>query len=151
MSLSDGVQLRSYRKARILKRLAQRYLEGIVLFNPVNIRYAAMHEHAGLWSAQPVPLCFFGADGHTRLFDFRNCEHISAHLESVDEVRPSKVRYHIAADDGAARSVQVFADEMWIWCVHMARVSIRWPMTGWIRRVLSRSRRMAWPLYTAEN
>lgn len=112
MSLSDGVRLRSYRKARILKRLAQRYLEGIVLFNPVNIRYAAMHEHAGLWSAQPVPLFFLGADGHTSLFDFRNCEHLSAHLESVDEVRPSKARYHIAADDGAARSVQVFADKI---------------------------------------
>lgn len=103
----------------------------------------------------PCPYVFLGADGHTRLFDFRNCEHLSAHLESVDEVRPSKARYHIAADDGAARSVQVFADEI----VDLVRahgkgqhslwVSIRWPMTGWIRRVLSRSRRMVWPPYTA--
>ena len=60
----------------------------------------------------PCPYVFLGADGHTRLFDFRNCEHLSAHLESVDEVRPSKARYNIAADDGAARSVQVFADEI---------------------------------------
>ena len=42
MSLSDVVRLRSYRKAGILKRLAQRYLAGIVLFNPVNIRYVVM-------------------------------------------------------------------------------------------------------------
>ncbi len=60
----------------------------------------------------PCPYVFLGADGHTRLFDFRNCEHLSAHLESIDEVRPSKAWYLIAAEHGASRSIQGFVDEI---------------------------------------
>ena len=59
MSLSDGVRLRSYRKARILKRLAQRYLEGIVLFNPVNIRYGVLHDTCRSMVCTTRALMFF--------------------------------------------------------------------------------------------
>ena len=59
MSLSDVVRLRSYRKAGILKRLAQRYLEGIVLFNPVNIRYGVLHDTCRSMVCTTRALMFF--------------------------------------------------------------------------------------------
>lgn len=113
MSLSDGVRLRAYRKARILQGLAQRGLAGIVLFNPVNIRYACDARNMQVYGLHnPCRYVFVGADGHISLFDFRNCEHLPAHLESVDEVRPAKAWYHMAVGDTAARSVQLFAGEI---------------------------------------
>ncbi len=52
------------------------------------------------------------ADGHTTLFDFRNCEHLSRHLETVDEIRPAKAWYHMAAGSNAAAAASAFAREI---------------------------------------
>ena len=52
------------------------------------------------------------ADGHTTLFEFRNCEHLSAHLETVDEIRPAKAWYHMAAGANAAGAARSWAREI---------------------------------------
>src|SRR5258708_2330984 len=95
---ADAVALRGYRKRRVQKALARRDLAGIVLFNPINIRYASEARNMQVYSLHnPCRYLFLGADGHTVLFDFRNCEHLSRHLETINEIRPAKAWYHMAA------------------------------------------------------
>ena len=110
---ADPVRLRAYRRARIVHSLNQRELAGIVLFNPVNIRYACDARNMQVYSLHnPCRYVFVAADGHTSLFEFRNCEHLHKHLESVDEIRPASAWYHMAAGPNAAGAVQGFAREI---------------------------------------
>src|SRR5260221_1904131 len=94
----DPRALRLYRKGRVRSALACSDLAGIVLFNPINIRYASEARNMQVYSLHnPCRYLFLGADGHTVLFDFRNCEHLSRHLETINEIRPAKAWYHMAA------------------------------------------------------
>jgi len=52
------------------------------------------------------------ADGQTALFEFRNCAHLSRHLETVDEVRPARAWYHMAAGASASAAAKSFAREI---------------------------------------
>jgi Xaa-Pro dipeptidase len=104
----DAVALRAYRKRRVQEALVRNDLAGIVLFNPINIRYASDARNMQVYSLHnPCRYLFLASDGHAVLFDFRNCEHLSRHLETIDEIRPAKAWYHMAAGpswrDSAAR------------------------------------------------
>jgi Xaa-Pro aminopeptidase len=94
----DPVAIRRYRKERVRAALAASDLAGIVLFNPVNIRYAADARNMQVYSLHNAcRYLYLAADGHAVLFDFRNCEHLSAGLETIAEIRPAKAWYHMAA------------------------------------------------------
>src|SRR5882724_4695096 len=94
----DPLALRRYRKDRVRGALARGDLAGIVLFNPINIRYASDARNMQVYGLHnPCRYLFLAADGHTVLFDFRNCEHLSRHLETIDEIRPAKSYYYMAA------------------------------------------------------
>ena len=88
-------------RARLRSRASD--LAAIVLFNPVNIRYACDARNMQVYGLHnPCRYVCITADGHTTLFEFRNCEHLSRHLETVDEIRPAKAWYHMAAGPNAA-------------------------------------------------
>ena len=109
----DVVALRRYRKGRVRDELARRDLAGIVLFNPINIRYACDARNMQVYGLHnPCRYLFMAADGHATLFDFRNCEHLSRYLETVDEIRPAKAWYHMAAGPNAANAARSFAQEI---------------------------------------
>lgn len=109
----DAVALRGYRKARLREALARRDLAGIVLFNPINIRYACDARNMQVYGLHnPCRYVFMAADGHATLFEFRNCEHLSKGLETIDEIRPAKAWYHMAAGPNAADAARRWAAEI---------------------------------------
>jgi Xaa-Pro aminopeptidase len=72
----------------VREALVRHDLAAIVLFNPVNIRYACDARNMQVYGLHnPCRYVCLTADGHTTLFEFRNCEHLSRHLETVDEIR----------------------------------------------------------------
>jgi Xaa-Pro aminopeptidase len=80
--------MREFRLQRLVKELQQRDYGGILLFDPLNIRYATDTSNMQLWIAHnPARACFVSADGYIVLFDFHSCDHISAHLPLVRELR----------------------------------------------------------------
>jgi Xaa-Pro aminopeptidase len=109
----DPVALRAYRKKRVQDALLQRDLAGVVLFNPINIRYASEARNMQVYSLHnPCRYLFLGCDGRAVLFDFRNCEHLSRDLETIDEVRPAMAWYHMAAAANAPDAARRFAEEI---------------------------------------
>src|SRR4029077_19936582 len=95
---------------RLRVALAQHDLAAIVLFNPVNIRYACDARNMQVYGLHnPCRYVVVAADGHTTLFEFRNCEHLSRHLETIDEIRPAKAWYHMAAGPNAPAAAGAFA------------------------------------------
>ncbi|USS53103.1 MULTISPECIES: dimethylsulfonioproprionate lyase DddP [Pseudomonas] len=80
--------MREYRLQRICEQLVARDLGGILLFDPLNIRYATDSTNMQLWTTHnPARACFVAASGHVVLWDFHGCEHLSAHLPLVRELR----------------------------------------------------------------
>ena len=56
--------------------------------------------------------CLVPAEGKAVMFDFINCEHMSADLPTVAEARPAKLWLFHAAGRGRARVVDAWADEL---------------------------------------
>jgi Xaa-Pro aminopeptidase len=80
--------MREYRLQRIREQLIARDLGGILLFDPLNIRYATDTTNMQLWTTHnPARACFVAASGHVVLWDFHGCDHLSAHLPLVSELR----------------------------------------------------------------
>lgn len=80
--------MREYRLGRLVQQLQARDLAGILLFDPLNIRYATDTTNMQLWTTHnPARACFVSAGGHVVLWDFHGCDHLSAHLPLVSELR----------------------------------------------------------------
>lgn len=106
---------RRYRLERIRVQLQRLDLAGILLFDPLNVRYATDSTNMQLWCTHNAVRCaFVASDGRVILWDFHNCEHLSRHLDQVNEVRPGETWvYHLAggrAEERAGRWASEIAD-----------------------------------------
>ena len=109
----DMVALRAYRLAQVRAQLRAHDYAGIVLFDPINIRYASGSRNMAVWTMHnAVRYCFVPTEGPVVLFDFHNCEHLSAGLESVAEVRPAISWTYFTAGENLAKRVETWADEI---------------------------------------
>ncbi len=88
--LPDLPIMRRYRVDRIQAQLRHRELDAILLYDPVNIRYATDTTNMSLWTAHnAVRYALVPADGPLILYEFSKGEFLSAHSEVVDEIRPT--------------------------------------------------------------
>jgi Xaa-Pro dipeptidase len=91
----DLQALRAYRLARLRAQLAARDYAGIVVGDPINIRYATDGANMQVWCLHnPARYAFVATEGPVILFDFHGCAHLAGPLELVDEVRPARAWYY---------------------------------------------------------
>jgi Xaa-Pro dipeptidase len=87
---ADEVTIRRYRLSRVRRRLAEGDLAGIVIFDPVNLRYATGSRNMQVWTMHNACRYVFVATvGPVVLFDLPSSMHLSHQLETIDERRPS--------------------------------------------------------------
>ena len=80
--------IREFRLSRLVQELQRQDYGGLLLFDPLNIRYATDTTNMQLWiTHNPARACFVSAEGYIVLFDFHSSEHLSNHLPLVREVR----------------------------------------------------------------
>jgi Xaa-Pro aminopeptidase len=80
--------MREFRLERLCQELRKNDYGGILLFDPLNIRYATDTTNMQLWiTHNPARACYVSADGYIVLYDFHSCEHLSSYLPLVREVR----------------------------------------------------------------
>src|SRR5438046_2959607 len=80
----DMVRMRKYRMGRLQAELKRRDYGGAILYDPVNIRYATGSRNMAVWTLHnPARYAFVPAEGKAVIFDFHNCEHLSAGLETI--------------------------------------------------------------------
>ncbi len=88
LEIPDLPRMREFRLQRLTDELKRRDYGGILLFDPLNIRYATDCTNMQLWiTHNPARACFVSADGYVVLYDFHSCEHLSDHLPLIREVR----------------------------------------------------------------
>ena len=82
--------LREYRLARLRGELRRNDCAGLVLFDPLNIRYGTDTTNMQVWIAHnPTRACFIATEGPVVLFEYRQAVHLADHLPLIDEVRPA--------------------------------------------------------------
>ena len=96
----DMPALREYRLSRLQEQIRKHDCAGLLLFDPLNIRYATDTTNMQLWIAHNAArACFVPPEGKVILWDFHNCEHLSAHLPLVGEVRHGASFFYFETGD----------------------------------------------------
>jgi Xaa-Pro aminopeptidase len=109
----DERRMRGWRLARLRAELAARDVAGILLYDPVNIRYATGSRNMAVWTLHNAArYAYVPTDGPVVLFDFHNCAHLSAGLETIGEVRPAISATTMIAGPRAAERTARWADEI---------------------------------------
>jgi len=107
----DLTAMRRWRLERIRAQLRRLDYGGVLLYDPVNIRYATDTTNMQLWIAHnPIRYCFVSADGPVVLFDYFSCEHLSDHSGVVDEVRPAVPWLFLYSAELTEAKVRIWGD-----------------------------------------
>jgi Xaa-Pro aminopeptidase len=113
LELPDVMAMRAWRLGRVRAQLAARDYTGIVVTDPINIRYATDSTNFQVWCLHnPVRYAFIGTEGPVIVFDFHGSAHLSAHLDLVDEVRPGRGWYFFKSGDRVDEHAKGWAAEI---------------------------------------
>ena len=100
LDLPDRAAVRRYRLERVRQQLRRLDYAGIVLFDPLNVRYATDSTNMQLWiTHNAARYAFVPTQGPVVLFDLQGTRFLSAHSEVIDEVRPAICWFFMAAGD----------------------------------------------------
>ena len=109
----DMPALREYRLSRLQEQIRKHDCAGLLLFDPLNIRYATDTTNMQLRIAHNAArACFVPPEGKVILWDFHNCEHLSAHLPLVGEVRHGASFFYFETGDKTEAAAAHFVDEV---------------------------------------
>lgn len=109
----DMAAARRYRLTRIRRELRARDLAGALLYDPLNVRYATDSTDMQVWCTHNAArYAFVATDGPVILWDYHNCEHLSWHLDTVDEIRPGKAWFYYMAGEHARDRATGWAAEI---------------------------------------
>ena len=104
---------RAYRKQRLVDQVARHDCAAILLFDPINIRYALDVSNMQVWAAHnPFHYALVFADGHAIDFEYRGSEHVAQGLQTVDEVRPAYAWFYMYSGERLAEWVDTWAREI---------------------------------------
>ena len=104
---------RGYRKRRIVEKLREHDCAAILLYDPVNIRYALDISNMQLWVAHNAArYALVGADGYAIAFEFGKSEHLAKGFETIDEVRPAMSWFYFTAGTRLLERLEKWADEI---------------------------------------
>ncbi len=113
LELPDLVGMREYRLARVRHQMALMGVDGLILWDPMNIRYATDTTNMQVWvSHNPSRYCWVGADESIILWEFFECDFLSGHNPNVDEVRPADSPLYFLAGPRYEETSRRWADEM---------------------------------------
>ncbi|MFQ3544825.1 Xaa-Pro peptidase family protein [Halobacillus rhizosphaerae] len=109
----DLVRMRKYRLGRVREQLKSLGYGGIVIFDPVNLRYATGSRNMQVFMLRnPARYVFIPTEGPVTLFDFPNCEHLSDGIETIDEVRPATTLSYVASGENLYDNAKKWAKEI---------------------------------------
>ena len=88
LELPNLQKMRDYRWKRLTQHIVDRGYGGLLMFDPLNIRYATDSTNMQLWNTHnPFRACLLCADGYMVLWDYKNSPFLADHNPIVREVR----------------------------------------------------------------
>jgi Xaa-Pro aminopeptidase len=109
----DMPAARRHRLKRIRAELEARDLVGVLVYDPLNVRYATDSTNMQLWCTHNAArYAFVATEGPVILWDYHGSEHLSAHLDQIDEIRNGVPWFYYEAADRAPERAGRWADEI---------------------------------------
>jgi len=113
LTLPNLPDMRAYRLNRITGKLAERDYGGLLVFDPLNIRYATDSTNMQLWNTHnPFRACLILADGFMVLWDYKNAPFLSGFNPLVREVRSGADLFYFDRGDKVDVAADAFANEV---------------------------------------
>lgn len=105
--------LRAYRLSRIREQLSLADFAGVLLYDPINVRYATDSRNALVWNLHNASrYAFIPTEGPVILFEGHGSEHLVAGIETIAEVRNAIPWYYFAVGPRCSENVRLWADEI---------------------------------------
>jgi len=102
-----------YRLARLREQIARHQLNAVILFEPINIRYACGVRNMQVYSQRnPARYLVVPADGPVVLFEYRSCRHLAKGMPTLDEVRYASPIMPLHSGDHSPSHVQDFLGQL---------------------------------------
>ncbi|WP_135504478.1 dimethylsulfonioproprionate lyase DddP [Roseovarius aestuariivivens] len=113
LELPDLQEMRRYRWRRLVEAVVARDYAGLLVFDPLNIRYASDSTNMQLWNAHnPFRALLVCADGHMVMWDYKNAPFLSSFNPLVREVRSGADLFYFDRGDKVDVAADVFANEV---------------------------------------
>jgi len=104
---------RRYRKQRLLAEVARADVGGMLLYDPINIRYATDVTNMQVWATHnPFHYALVFTSGYTIDFQYRGAEHLALAHGTVDEARSGTPWFFGMAGDRTAENAKTWAAEV---------------------------------------
>lgn len=111
--LPDLSRMRAYRLDRLVQAIRARDIGGLLMFDPLNIRYATDTTNMQLWNSHnPFRACLVTADGHMVLWDYKQAPFLAAHNPLVAEIRSGASFFYNVCGDHTAQDARSFAGQV---------------------------------------
>ena len=108
----DLQAMRSFRLQRLTAAIVERDLGGLLMYDPLSIRYATDTTNMQLWAAHnPFRACLVLADGYMVLWEYGNSR-LSEFNPLVREVRSGGSFFYFATGDRTEEMAELFADQV---------------------------------------
>jgi len=113
LELPDLQAMRRFRWERLTRQIVQCDLAGLLMFDPLNIRYATDSTNMQLWNAHnPFRAVLLCADGYMVIWDYKLAPFLSAFNPLVREARGSASMFYFSTGDRTADAATAFAAEV---------------------------------------
>ncbi|MGI9482622.1 MAG: M24 family metallopeptidase [Hyphomicrobiales bacterium] len=107
------VKARGYRQQRLRDEMAKHDVAAILLFDPLNIRYATDCSDMQVWTMHNAArYAVIVNDGPAICFEYKQAMHLAESLETVDEVRPATTWFYFSAGNRVEEKAKVWAAEI---------------------------------------
>jgi Xaa-Pro aminopeptidase len=113
LQLPDLQALRRYRWERLTRHIAERDYAGLLLFDPLNIRYSTDSTNMQLWNTHnPFRALLVCADGYMVMWDYKNSPFLSTFNPLVREQRAGADLFYFDRGDKLDVQADVFSNEV---------------------------------------
>ncbi|WP_299657283.1 dimethylsulfonioproprionate lyase DddP [uncultured Tateyamaria sp.] len=113
LTLPNLANMREYRWRRLTQHIVDRDYAGLLMFDPLNIRYATDSTNMQLWNTHnPFRAVLICADAHMVIWDYKNAPFLSSFNPLVKEVRGGASLFYFAAGDKIDIKADAFANEV---------------------------------------
>ncbi|WP_371054861.1 dimethylsulfonioproprionate lyase DddP [Rhodosalinus sp. K401] len=113
LALPDLARMRRYRWRRLTDHVVTRDYGGLLLFDPLNIRYATDSTNMQLWNTHnPFRALLLCADGYMVLWDYKNAPFLSEFNPLVREVRSGADLFYFDRGDKVDVAADAFSNEL---------------------------------------
>lgn len=104
---------RRYRLNRLRSKMREWDCSALLLYDPVNIRYAFDSSNMSIWTMHnPSRYALILDDGPAIMFEFEGAEHVNDGLPGIDEIRTSKSFLFFTSGNLVEQRMQDWADEI---------------------------------------